>query len=209
MDSPRSSDALLSPSTQRTASMMLDLPQPLGPTTPTSWLGVGMEVGSTNDLKPASLIWVKRTGRNQLDMVRFEQARASGGTTRHRATYDTAAPALRSQEGQKTIERQLLVSLGNQAVNSCGIQSSNNPFLTLVRVSQSSPSPGQRGHTHSRRILNKGFYLVMAAQALSSVADNALLIAAIALIADLQGPAWMAPMMKWWFALSYVVLAAF
>lgn len=49
----------------------------------------------------------------------------------------------------------------------------------------------------------------MAAQALSSLADNALLIAAIALIADLQGPDWMAPMMKWWFALAYVVLAAF
>lgn len=49
----------------------------------------------------------------------------------------------------------------------------------------------------------------MAAQALSSLADNALLIAAIALIADLHGPEWMAPMMKWWFALAYVVLAAF
>ncbi|MDX3893550.1 lysophospholipid transporter LplT [Pusillimonas sp.] len=57
--------------------------------------------------------------------------------------------------------------------------------------------------------MKKGFYLVMAAQALSSLADNALLIAAIALIADLQGPDWMAPMMKWWFALAYVVLAAF
>ncbi|TCV00647.1 putative MFS family arabinose efflux permease [Paracandidimonas soli] len=51
--------------------------------------------------------------------------------------------------------------------------------------------------------------MVMTAQALSSIADNALLIAAIALIADLQGPEWMAPMMKWWFALAYVVLAAF
>ncbi len=49
----------------------------------------------------------------------------------------------------------------------------------------------------------------MAAQALSSVADNALLIAAIALIAELSGPDWMAPLMKWWFALAYVVLAAF
>lgn len=49
----------------------------------------------------------------------------------------------------------------------------------------------------------------MAAQALSSVADNALLIAAIALIAQLQGPDWMVPLMKWWFALAYVVLAAF
>lgn len=49
----------------------------------------------------------------------------------------------------------------------------------------------------------------MAAQALSSIADNALLIAAIAIIADLQGPSWMSPMMKWWFALAYVLLAAF
>ncbi|NYT43387.1 lysophospholipid transporter LplT [Pollutimonas thiosulfatoxidans] len=57
--------------------------------------------------------------------------------------------------------------------------------------------------------MKKGFYLVMLAQALSSLADNALLIAAIALIADLHGPDWMAPMMKWWFALAYVVLAAF
>jgi len=62
---------------------------------------------------------------------------------------------------------------------------------------------------HRDRRLKKGFYLVMTAQALSSLADNALLIAAIALIADLQGPDWMVPMMKWWFALAYVVLAAF
>ena len=49
----------------------------------------------------------------------------------------------------------------------------------------------------------------MAAQALSSLADNALFIAAIALIQQLHGPDWMAPMMKWWFAASYVLLAAF
>lgn len=49
----------------------------------------------------------------------------------------------------------------------------------------------------------------MAAQAFSSLADNALFIAAIALILELQGPDWMAPLMKWSFALAYVVLAAF
>jgi len=49
----------------------------------------------------------------------------------------------------------------------------------------------------------------MAAQSLSSVADNALLIAAIALVLDLHGPDWLAPLMKWWFALAYVALAAF
>ena len=36
IDSPRSSLAFDSPSTQRAASMMFDLPQPFGPTTPTS-----------------------------------------------------------------------------------------------------------------------------------------------------------------------------
>ncbi|AOB40317.1 lysophospholipid transporter LplT [Bordetella parapertussis] len=57
--------------------------------------------------------------------------------------------------------------------------------------------------------MKRGFYLVMAAQAFSSLADNALFIAAIALILELSGPDWMAPMMKWSFALAYVVLAAF
>lgn len=49
----------------------------------------------------------------------------------------------------------------------------------------------------------------MAAQALSSLADNALFIAAIALIEELRGPDWMTPVMKWSFALAYVLLAAF
>ena len=57
--------------------------------------------------------------------------------------------------------------------------------------------------------MTRGFYLVMAAQALSSLADNALFIAAIALLQELHGPDWMAPMMKWWFAATYVLLAAF
>jgi MFS family permease len=57
--------------------------------------------------------------------------------------------------------------------------------------------------------LKRGFYLVMAAQAFSSLADNALFIAAISLIQELQGPDWMAPIMKWSFAFAYVLLAAF
>src|SRR5882672_8016802 len=61
IESPRSAAARLSPSTQRTASMTLDLPQPFGPTTPTSWPGTWIEVGSTKDLKPDSFICVRRT----------------------------------------------------------------------------------------------------------------------------------------------------
>src|SRR5579863_10488871 len=60
MESPRRFLADVSPSTQRTASMMLDLPQPLGPTMPTRLLGKWMKVGSTKDLNPASLILLSR-----------------------------------------------------------------------------------------------------------------------------------------------------
>ena len=57
--------------------------------------------------------------------------------------------------------------------------------------------------------MNRGFYTVMAAQFFSSLADNALLIAAIAMLIDLHGPAWMTPLLKFFFTVSYVVLAAF
>lgn len=57
--------------------------------------------------------------------------------------------------------------------------------------------------------MKRGFYTIMAAQFLSSLADNALLIAAIALLASLGAPAWMTPMLKLFFVLSYVFLAAF
>jgi MFS transporter, LPLT family, lysophospholipid transporter len=57
--------------------------------------------------------------------------------------------------------------------------------------------------------MKPGFYTIMAAQFFSSLADNALLIAAIALLYQLQAPAWMTPLLKLFFVLSYVVLAAF
>jgi MFS family permease len=49
----------------------------------------------------------------------------------------------------------------------------------------------------------------MAAQFFSSLADNALLIAAIALLSEMHSPAWMTPLLKLFFVLSYVLLAAF
>ncbi|WP_321792240.1 lysophospholipid transporter LplT [Burkholderia pyrrocinia] len=57
--------------------------------------------------------------------------------------------------------------------------------------------------------MKKGFYTIMAAQFFSSLADNALLIAAIALLKDLHAPNWMTPLLKLFFVLSYVVLAAY
>jgi MFS family permease len=57
--------------------------------------------------------------------------------------------------------------------------------------------------------MKPGFYIIMAAQFFSSLADNALLIAAIALLYQLQAPEWMTPLLKLFFVLSYVLLAAF
>ncbi|MBM3344455.1 MAG: lysophospholipid transporter LplT [Betaproteobacteria bacterium] len=53
-----------------------------------------------------------------------------------------------------------------------------------------------------------GFYIIMAAQFFSSLADNALLIASIALLMQLAAPDWMTPMLKFFFTVSYVMFAA-
>ena len=57
--------------------------------------------------------------------------------------------------------------------------------------------------------MKRGFYIIMAAQFFSSLADNALLIAAIALLIELSAPEWMKPLLKLFFTVSYVVLAPF
>jgi MFS family permease len=54
-----------------------------------------------------------------------------------------------------------------------------------------------------------GFYIIMAAQFFSSLADNALLVAAIALLLEMNSPAWLTPMLKFFFTVSYVAFAAF
>ncbi|MCB1937985.1 MAG: lysophospholipid transporter LplT [Rhodocyclaceae bacterium] len=54
-----------------------------------------------------------------------------------------------------------------------------------------------------------GFYIIMAAQFFSALADNALLIASIALLRDMQAPQEYEPLLKLFFTVSYVALAAF
>jgi MFS family permease len=55
--------------------------------------------------------------------------------------------------------------------------------------------------------MKRGFYTIMAAQFFSSLADNALLVAAIALLRQMNESAWMTPALKQSFVVSYVVLA--
>jgi MFS transporter, LPLT family, lysophospholipid transporter len=54
-----------------------------------------------------------------------------------------------------------------------------------------------------------GFYIIMAAQFFSSLADNALLVASIALLIQMAAPEWMTPLLKFFFTVSYVAFAAF
>jgi MFS transporter, LPLT family, lysophospholipid transporter len=55
----------------------------------------------------------------------------------------------------------------------------------------------------------KGFYTLLIAQFLSAIADNALLFAAIALLAQLNAPTWHEPLLREFFVISYIVLAPF
>lgn len=52
-----------------------------------------------------------------------------------------------------------------------------------------------------------GFHLLIAAQFVSALADNALLIVAIAQLQQAGAPAWWAPMLKFSFTIAYVLLA--
>ena len=57
--------------------------------------------------------------------------------------------------------------------------------------------------------MNRGFYIIMAAQFCSALADNALLIAAILLLIDFFNRPEYSPLLKFYFTVSYVVLAPF
>jgi hypothetical protein len=57
--------------------------------------------------------------------------------------------------------------------------------------------------------VNRGFYIIMAAQFFSSLADNALLVAAIAMLMQADAPSWLTPYLKFFFVASYVVLAPY
>ena len=57
--------------------------------------------------------------------------------------------------------------------------------------------------------MKKGFYTIMSAQFFSSLADNALLVAAIEMLKTTNAPSWQIPALGAMFALFYVILAPF
>jgi hypothetical protein len=57
--------------------------------------------------------------------------------------------------------------------------------------------------------MNRDFNTILAAQFFSSLADNALLFAAIALLKNLDAPSWQTPVLQQFFVFSFIVLAPF
>lgn len=57
--------------------------------------------------------------------------------------------------------------------------------------------------------MTSGFYIILAAQFLSALADNALLFAAIALLKEVSSPDWHTPLLQEFFIISYILLAPF
>jgi len=57
--------------------------------------------------------------------------------------------------------------------------------------------------------MKKGFYAIIAVQFVSSLADKALLIAAIALLTVISSPAWVTPLLQISFTISYMLPAPF
>ncbi len=57
--------------------------------------------------------------------------------------------------------------------------------------------------------MTKQFHIILIAQFLSALADNALLFTAIALLTALSAPDWHTPLLQQFFVISYIVLAPF
>jgi MFS family permease len=57
--------------------------------------------------------------------------------------------------------------------------------------------------------MNLGFYIILVAQFLSALADNALLFTAIALLKEMSAPDWHTPLLLQFFVISYIILAPF
>ncbi|HEX7718686.1 MAG TPA: MFS transporter, partial [Woeseiaceae bacterium] len=55
--------------------------------------------------------------------------------------------------------------------------------------------------------MNRAFYIVLVAQFLSALADNALLFAAIGLLVFFASPEWFSPLLQTVFVVAYIVLA--
>jgi MFS family permease len=78
------------------------------------------------------------------------------------------------------------------------------PIVTVLACARGAITPYPQ-----HPVMPPGFHLLIAAQFVSALSDNALLIVAIALLQQQGDPAWWAPLLKFNFTIAYVVLAPF
>jgi MFS transporter, LPLT family, lysophospholipid transporter len=85
----------------------------------------------------------------------------------------------------------------------------NPPALQLTGRLRRHPGGPVTGRGALRDTMKKGFSTIMSAQFFSSLADNALLVAAVELLRMAKAPAWQVPALAPMFAFFYVILAPF
>jgi hypothetical protein len=61
----------------------------------------------------------------------------------------------------------------------------------------------------TNKYMNSSFNTILAAHFFSSLADNALLFAAIALLKNLDAPSWQTPVLQQFFVFAFIALAPF
>ncbi len=89
------------------------------------------------------------------------------------------------------------------------INKESSPGSKLVIQTQIRGINSAKTYNETKTKVPFGFYIIMAAQFFSALADNALLIAAIFALREMQAPTEYEPLLKTFFTLSYVVLACF
>jgi len=78
--------------------------------------------------------------------------------------------------------------------------------LAFPRLRSAAP-PLQPAASELATPLNRAFYIILLAQFLSALADNALLFAAIGLLVFFSAPEWHSPLLQTVFVIAYIVLA--
>ena len=78
----------------------------------------------------------------------------------------------------------------------------SSPFATINTAVAAAP-------VIAAHPMTRGFYTILAAQFFSSLGDNTLLFAAIALLKSMEAPAWQIPVLQQFFVFAFILLAPF
>ncbi|MDD5462185.1 MAG: lysophospholipid transporter LplT [Methylococcales bacterium] len=78
----------------------------------------------------------------------------------------------------------------------------SDPLAVISPITDATPALAEN-------TMKRGFYTILAAQFFSSLGDNVLLFAAIALLKSMDAPAWQIPVLQQFFVFAFILLAPF